>query len=193
MKKMKTKTNQTLKLTLTAILIAIGILIPMISPVKIILEPASFTLASHVAIFIAMFISPGVALTVALGTTMGFFLGGFPIVVTLRALTHVVFVVLGSQLLKKRPSLLNNKGQSILFSLGIGIVHAVSEIAVVSLFYFGGNMTEGYYAQGFMSSVLLLVGLGTVVHSMIDFTIAQVIWLGLEKRTNIGKKVASIQ
>ncbi|MER2041096.1 hypothetical protein [Desemzia incerta] len=190
---MKTKTNQTLKLTLTAILIAIGILIPMISPVKIILEPASFTLASHVAIFIAMFISPGVALTVALGTTMGFFLGGFPIVVTLRALTHVVFVVLGSQLLKKRPSLLNNKGQSILFSLGIGIVHAVSEIAVVSLFYFGGNMTEGYYAQGFMSSVLLLVGIGTVVHSMIDFTIAQVIWLGLEKRTNIGKKVASIQ
>lgn len=190
---MKTKTNQTLKLTLTAILIAIGILIPMISPVKIILEPASFTLASHVAIFIAMFISPGAALTVALGTTMGFFLGGFPIVVTLRALTHVVFVVLGSQLLKKRPSLLNNKGQSILFSLGIGIVHAVSEIAVVSLFYFGGNMTEGYYAQGFMSSVLLLVGIGTVVHSMIDFTIAQVIWLGLEKRTNIGKKVASIQ
>lgn len=190
---MKTKTNQTLKLTLTAILIAIGILIPMISPVKIILEPASFTLASHVPIFIGMFISPGVALTVALGTTMGFFLGGFPIVVTLRALTHVVFVLIGSQLLKKRPSLLNEKGQSILFSFGIGVVHAVSEIAIVSLFYFGGNMTEGYYAQGFMSSVLLLVGLGTVAHSMIDFSISQVIWLGLEKRANISKKIASIK
>ncbi|MBM6613861.1 hypothetical protein JTF06_02995 [Desemzia sp. RIT804] len=189
---MKTRKN-IYKLTLSAILIAIGILIPMISPLKLILEPASFTLASHVPIFIGMFISPSVAAAVALGTTAGFFLGGFPIVVTLRALTHVIFVIIGSQLLKKRPSLIQEKGRSLLFSFIIGIIHAVSEIAVVSLFYFAGGMTEGYYAQGFMTSVLLLVGVGTVIHSMVDFSIAQVIWLGLEKRTNVSKKISHIQ
>ena len=49
---MNTRT-QTKHITIAALLIAIGILIPMISPLKIILEPASFTLASHVATMIA--------------------------------------------------------------------------------------------------------------------------------------------
>ena len=57
---MQSKTN-TFNLALTGMLIAVGIVIPLFSPVKIILEPASFTLASHVAIFIAMFISPAMA------------------------------------------------------------------------------------------------------------------------------------
>ena len=53
------RSNNVLHLTMTALLVAIGILIPAISPVKIPLGPAgSFTLASHVAIFLAMFISP---------------------------------------------------------------------------------------------------------------------------------------
>ena len=61
---------------MAALLCAIAILIPMISPVKIPLGPMSFTLGSHVAIFIAMFISPAVALTVELGATLGFLLAG---------------------------------------------------------------------------------------------------------------------
>lgn len=185
--------NNVYKLTLSAILIAIGILIPMISPLKIILEPASFTLASHVPIFIAMFISPTVAASVALGTTAGFFLGGFPIVVTLRALVHIVFVLVGSIVLKQRPKLIHAKWRSQIFSFVIGVIHALSEVAVVSVFYFAGGLTEGDYAQGFMTSVLLLVGVGTVIHSMIDFLIAQFIWLALEKRTGISKKVNRIQ
>lgn len=187
------RNNQVYKLTLSAILIAVGILIPMISPLKIILEPASFTLASHVAIFIAMFISPTVAVSVAFGTTVGFFLGGFPIVVTLRALMQVIFALVGAVILKKQPLLIQHKWKSQIFSFFIGIIHALSELAVVSVFYFAGGMTEGYYAQGFMTSVLLLVGIGTVIHSMVDFLIAQTIWLALEKRTGISKKVARIQ
>ena len=50
------------RMCVAALLCAIAILIPMISPVKIQLGPMSFTLGSHVAIFIAMFISPAVAL-----------------------------------------------------------------------------------------------------------------------------------
>lgn len=77
---MKSKTN-TFQLALAGMLIAIGIVIPMFSPIKIIIEPASFTLASHVPVFIAMFISPMMAAAVALGTTLGFLLGGFPLTV----------------------------------------------------------------------------------------------------------------
>ena len=44
------------RMCVAALLCAIAILIPMISPVKIQLGPMSFTLGSHVAIFIAMFI-----------------------------------------------------------------------------------------------------------------------------------------
>ena len=47
---MQSKTN-TFNLALTGMLIAVGIVIPLFSPVKINLEPASYTQASHVAIF----------------------------------------------------------------------------------------------------------------------------------------------
>ena len=79
-------------LVVSAILIAVGIIIPLFSPVRILIEPASFTLASHVAIFIGMFISPSVGVAVALGTTFGFFLST-PLVVALRAFSHVIFCV----------------------------------------------------------------------------------------------------
>ena len=45
------------RMCVAALLCAIAILVPMISPVKIPLGPMSFTLGSHVAIFIAMFLS----------------------------------------------------------------------------------------------------------------------------------------
>lgn len=78
--------NQTKSLAFTAILVAFGILIPMVMPVKVVIGPASFTLASHVPVFMAMFISPQVAVLVALGTSLGFLLAGFPIVIVLRLL-----------------------------------------------------------------------------------------------------------
>ena len=43
-------------LTLTALLTAIAIVVPIIMPFKIVIPPASYTLGSHVAIFIAMFL-----------------------------------------------------------------------------------------------------------------------------------------
>lgn len=61
------KTNSVKRLTISALLIAMGIIIPMVMP-RITIGPASFTLASHVPVFIAMFISPVVAIAVSLGT-----------------------------------------------------------------------------------------------------------------------------
>lgn len=48
------KNNSVKHLTISALLIGLGILIPMVMP-KIVIGPASFTLASHVPVFIAMF------------------------------------------------------------------------------------------------------------------------------------------
>lgn len=98
--------NQTKSLAFTAILLAFGILIPMVMPVKVVIGPASFTLASHVPVFMAMFISPQVAVLVALGTSLGFLFAGFPIVIVLRAVSHLLFAIVGAVLVQKRPSLL---------------------------------------------------------------------------------------
>ena len=108
--------TNTKKLTITALLTAIAIMIPMVMPIKVIIGPASFTLASHVPIFLAMFLSPGIALVVALGATLGFFVAGFPIVIVMRALSHVAFALAGAYLLKKNPDqTLGSVGKSQLF------------------------------------------------------------------------------
>ena len=67
-----TKSKSLYHLVLAGVLCAIGIIIPMFSPIKIRIDPMSFTLASHVAVFLAMFISPAVGAAVALGTTLGY-------------------------------------------------------------------------------------------------------------------------
>lgn len=176
------------KMTTAALLIAVGIVIPMFMPFpfKIIIEPASFTLASHVPVFLAMFISPPVAVAVAAGTTLGFFFGGFPLVVVMRALTHLVFASLGAFYLQKRPSVLASPVRSQLFSLVIGIIHGVCEVLVVIPFYFGGGMAEGFYTNGFFVSVILLVGVGSIIHSMVDFLIAWGVMKALVRQRSIA-------
>ncbi|MCL2404059.1 MAG: hypothetical protein FWC92_00795 [Defluviitaleaceae bacterium] len=176
--------QNTMKLTMAGLLIAIGIMIPMYSPLRLLLPPASFTLASHTAIFIAMFISPPVAVIVAAGTTIGFLLGGFPIIIVLRAATHVVFAFLGALYLSRAYNLSAIKLRA--FSFVIGVIHAVGEVIVVSVFFFGGNISAAHLEQGFFVSVLLLIGAGSVVHSMVDFEIAQAILLPLRKQRKIA-------
>jgi len=184
------RNNKLNSMVVSALLCAIGIVIPIISPLKITMEPASFTLASHVAIFIAMFISPSTAAFVAVGTTIGFLMSGFPIVVVFRAASHIVFALIGSFYLKKFPDTLNSFKTSQIYSFAIGIVHGLCEVLVVIPFYFGNHMSSGYYAKGFVTSVVLLVGVGSVVHSMIDFYIAQVIWKHVAKAVKLPEGIS---
>ena len=69
-------------MVISALLCAVGIVIPMFAP-KIVIGPMSFTLASHVAIFIAMFISPVTTVAVCIVTSIGFVFAGLPFVVAL--------------------------------------------------------------------------------------------------------------
>ena len=162
---MQSKTN-TFNLALTGMLIAVGIVIPLFSPVKIILVPESFNLASHVAIFIAMFISPAMAVAVSLGTTLGFFLAGFPLTVVLRALTHVIFALAGAIYLKKHDNApIQSVRSSLGFSFVIGVLHAFCEVLVVLPFYLNGSMPQANYEKGFFVSIFLLVGIDSIFNS----------------------------
>jgi niacin transporter len=176
------KRDQLYLMVVSAMLIAIGIIIPILSPVKILLEPASFTLASHVAIFIAMFISPISAVAVSIGTTLGFLLAAYPIVIVMRAAVHIIFALSGALILRKNPTILDRTVPLILFSTLISLLHGISELLVVMPFYFGNQLTnEAWYSRGFLISVVLLVGVGTVLHSLVDFFIARGIWIPLKK------------
>jgi len=175
------------KMTTAALLCAIGIIIPLISPIRIVLEPASYTLASHVPIFIAMFISPATAVVVAIGTTAGFFISGFPIVVVLRAATHTIWAYLGAKVLEKREDLMDTVPKRLLYSFFLGLIHAALEMMVVIPFYFGASMSKAYYAKGFFVSVVLLVGFGTVAHSMFDFFLSRLIWSPVNKTLSLKK------
>ena len=54
-------------LTITALLMALAIMIPIMMPLKVVIPPASYTLASHVPIFLAMFLSRKMAACVVIG------------------------------------------------------------------------------------------------------------------------------
>lgn len=158
-----------------AMLCAVGIVIPIFCP-KIVIGPMSFTLASHVPVFLAVFISPAVAAAVALGTTLGFFFAGFPLVVVLRALSHIVFALGGAFWLKKNPDALRRPLGALLFGLVTGAVHALCEVLVVTVFFFGGSLSADSYTSGFFVTVVLLVGLGGILHSMVDFALSLAVW-----------------
>ena len=172
----------TTKITTTALLMAIAILLPIIMPIKIVIGPASFTLASHVPIFLAMFLSPGIGLIVSLGATIGFFVAGFPIVIVFRALTHIIFAYIGGKIIEKRSTqMIESFKNGLLFSFMIGLIHAIAETIIVSLFFFGLiGVTDT--SNGFLYTVILLVGVGTLIHSMVDFLIAQYLWKALGDR-----------
>jgi len=171
--------NKVKLMTISAMLAALGILIPMTFP-SIRLEPASFTLASHVPVFLAIFISPIVAAFVAIVSTLGFFVAGFPLVIVLRAATHLIFALTGSLILKRNNALLTSIRNTALFSFFISLIHGVAEVAVVTYFYQISGMSSAYYEKGYFVSVFLLVGIGTLIHSMIDFSLAVFVWKPLQ-------------
>ena len=163
-------------MTLTAFLTALAIVIPLVMPIKIVIPPASFTLASHVAIFLAMFISPIMTVIVVIGSAIGFGMSGLPFIITLRALSHLLFASIGALYLQKHPDTLDSQKKTWVFNFLLALIHAFGEVAVCILFY----TTSAYPANAFYI-LFGLVGLGTIIHSMVDFVIAKFIYKALKK------------
>lgn len=152
-----------------ALLTALGILIPMIMPAKIVIGPASFTLASHVPVMAAMFFNPYLAALVAVGTTLGFFISVPVPLIWMRAATHIVVMTAGAWFLKKNPDLVDKKVKLQVFNLILGIFHAGLEALVVLAFYRIGFADLNPQA---LNSLLMLVFFGGIVHSFVDFNLA---------------------
>jgi len=154
---------------------------------RFIIEPASYTLAVHVPLFLAMFISPGVAVCVAFGTTLGFFIGGFPLVIVVRAASHILFITLGSLYLSRINKLEFNGVKLRIFSFAVALIHAAGEMASVMVFYSavsGVGVNMSFMNFNPFISMFILVGLGTVIHSMVDFEIMNFIRRILERQRN---------
>ena len=90
-------------MTMTALLTAIAILIPIVMPFKIVIPPASYTLGSHIAIFIALFLSPLMAVFVILASSFGFLMAGYPMVIVFRSFFPYLFWDFGGSLPTKIP------------------------------------------------------------------------------------------
>jgi len=87
-------------------------------------------------------------------------------------------------MLKKNNNILLSTKSASIYSFVIALIHAVAEVVVVTFYYWGGTMTT-YEEKGYLVSVLGLVGLGTIIHSMVDFGIAVVVWKPLQQIISI--------
>ena len=170
---MKNKIS-TKDLVVTALLIAIGIIIPTCFGFLRVILPPAFTasIMAHVPIFIAMFISPLSALLTAIGTTIGFLVSGVDIVVTARAGSHIVFALIGAYLIKKKYSL-------VVVGIVTAILHALFEALTVYIFLACGITNAN--GASFVTVAFYTTGIGTLIHSVIDYILACIIGFALSK------------
>ena len=175
----RTTLSKTRFITIASILTAVAILIPMVMPIKVVVPPASYTLASHVPVMMAMFVSPALAAVVALGSALGFQLAGFPIIIVMRALSHVIFAFIGAKMLENHPHWLVSVGRHLSYSFIINLMHAVGEMIVVYAFMAMGSSQS----DNTMYIIFVLVGLGTLIHGMVDFLLSLYLTKALPHRT----------
>ena len=159
------------EITVSAILIALCILIPMFFPKLVVMPPFTATLASHVPLMIAICISPKIAIYVSLGSILGFFIAfpGLP-VVPARAIAHVIFAIPASYIIKKKINIL-------LIIFVSGVIHAIFEMLVILIPIFYPTEVGIYQA-------LTIMGVGTFLHHFFDVGIVAPI-VKILKQVNI--------
>ena len=168
------KKFSTRDMVVSALLIAIGILIPMIFtgfPFRIVVGPYSATLMAHVPVIISMFISPWTAIFTAIGTTIGFFFTA-PFIVAVRAASHIAFAIMGAAMIKRGMKLLT-------VCILTGVVHSILEGLVVLILYAGGisEPTAGYS----IAALVIITIAGTLAHHIVDFIISYVVGKALAR------------
>ncbi len=172
------KTFNTKDMVITALLIALGIMIPtMFSGLRVYIPPFSATLTAHVPVFIAMFISPISAIFTSLGTTIGFIFAGLDPAVTARAFSHIIFAVVGAYMIKKNCSI-------VLVGATTMFLHAIFE-ALVSLLFLstGWSVSNG----NMLYIAFYVTGVGTLIHHIIDYIIAIILVKALAKTKALKK------
>lgn len=157
------KTKSTLRLTISSMLAALSLAIPLLlaGTVSIVIGPFTATPASHVPTFLSALFGPGTAALVGVASALGFFVKLGPLV-GLRAAMHVPTGVAASLMLRRGAS----------YPLALLLtapLHALLE-TIVALAY------------GFQfKHALFVVGLGTLVHHAVDSAIAITLWGSLRR------------
>ncbi|KEI04647.1 hypothetical protein ADU90_07545 [Clostridium botulinum] len=154
--------NNVKKLTYGALLTALAIIIPVsFGVLRVQIGPFTATLGAHVPIFFSMLFGPYIASIVALGSALGFLITS-PLVIAARALMHVLVGGIGAILIKKDINLKN----VILITAPLhGILEAISVIP------FGFTVYK----------ILIVVGVGSMIHHIVDGIVFNVIIKGMEK------------
>jgi niacin transporter len=143
------------KLTITALLTAFAIIIPLyFGFLKVILPGFTATAASHVPMFLAMLLGPEVAVAVGIGSTLGFFMTS-PTIVVARASMHIIVGLAGALLVKRGVSF--TKVIAITAPIH-GLLEALAIIPIIGV------------AAATVSSPI--VGIGTIIHHCVDGVIA---------------------
>jgi len=159
-------------LTYSGLLTALAIIIPLtFGFLKVNVPPFSATLASHVPLFVAMFLGPFSAVMVGIGSALGFLVSSTPVVAA-RAFMHTFVGLAGAILIKKGVSF--NK-----VVLITAPIHATLEAIAVIPFGFT------------MYKVLVVVGVGTFLHHMVDGIIAFVLVKSLSKSLKLDLRKAT--
>ena len=157
----------TKEMVLSALLVALSILIPFMSLPVVPVPEFSVTLFAHVPILISMFISPVVAVLTAIGTTLGFIIKGTALVVVMRAASHVVFAIVGALMFKY----IKNKYNFVFIWLVTLVFHVVLEIAVVAFWFQTKDV-----------NISLTIGAPTfAIHHTVDYVMAVIIYYALAK------------
>ena len=97
------------------------------------------------------------AACVVIGSTLGFFVAGFPIVIVMRAASHIIFALMGAYYIKHHPGVLTGALSFATFNLVCAIVHAIGEVLACLLFYTTTTMPN----IDLIYVVFVLVGAGT--------------------------------
>ena len=157
----------TKKLSLTALLTSLSIVIPFAVFFKVIIPPFSATLGAHVPMFIAMLLGPEVAIMVGLGSALGFFLNLGPLIGA-RALMHGFVGLAGAKLIKKGLSF----GK---VSVITAPLHGLLEVLVILPFI-------DFNAY----NLFIITGVGTMLHHGADAFISYVLINVLQKSTSVN-------
>ena len=128
--------------------------------------------------FNSMFLSPLMAIFVIIASSFGFLMAGYPMVIVFRAFSHIFFGTLGALYLQKFPDTLDKPKSSWMFNFILAIIHALAEVLACVVFYAtsGTNVANMFYV------LFVLVGFGTIIHSMVDYTLALAVFKVLRKR-----------
>lgn len=168
--------NKTQKIALTAMLIALN-MVYITFMVTIIIEPYwSFTPFSHIFVMLGTFLSPFVGIFTTIGTTIAFFIKTYNPLITIRAGSHIFFMLLLVLLLAKMP--LKNWKNIIIVNVLVGLVHAAFEMLCAYLAVPFGIIPAENLA---LETIIYSCGIATFAHSVVDFFAAYGIMMLLKK------------